>query len=302
MFLKRRDQVNMLYWNPDTALTVYNGHWEKLTEYFLSELSDNISPSASSFDFYELVQTCLHIKSNYKNYDPSLQVKSNDAYIIQSLLKPDSLILDSILVLDEKSALAHRIKRLYVYFNSKTFYSPTLLDAYHELKTKYPNSTHIKQFESDAENVKAYLNSTAEKFDKAKVIETNYYRFEDLLKLFKGQNLLIDIWATWCGPCIAEFKYKHHYKTFVDQGDLTVLYISIDKQRWEKKWRDNMKYNQLEGYHVRANNVLIKDMWEFIGGSSGVIPRYVLIDKNGQIFINDSARPREKKLPEEQIK
>jgi thiol-disulfide isomerase/thioredoxin len=302
MFLKRRDQLNMLLWNPDTALTVYNRHWEKLIEFFVDDLSENIVPSANSFDLNELVQLLCYTQEEYQKYDTKFQTKSLDAYILEALLNPDSTILDSTLILDEKSVLAHRLQALQVYFYSQTFYSPTLLDAYNELKIKYPNSVHIIQFEPEVEKVKAYLKSSAEKFDKAEIIETNYYRFEDLLELFKGQNLLVDIWATWCSPCIQEFKYKENYKPFVKSGDLTVLYISIDKQRWEKKWRDNIKYNQLEGYHVHANNVLIKDMWEFIGGSTGAIPRYVLINENGKIFINDSARPSQKDLLEKQIK
>jgi len=302
LFLKRRDQVNMLHWNPDTALAVYNRNWEKLTEYFLGELSSNIVPAANSFDFNELVLLIRNTKFDYQKYDPNLYERSNSVNVFNLLNEPDSMILDSILVLDEKAALAYRVKKLQGHFNNQNSYSLALLNAYDEIKAKYPHSIHIKQFESDAEKVKEYLKSSAEKFNKAKVIETDYYHFEDLLELFKGQNLLIDIWATWCGPCIEEFKYKHHFRPFVDRGDLTVLYISIDKQRWEKKWRENMKYNQLEGYHVRANNVLIKDMWEFLDGKTGAIPRYVLIDKSGKIFIKDSAKPSQKDLFEEQIK
>jgi hypothetical protein len=171
MFLKRRDQLNMLLWNPDTALTVYNRHWEKLIEFFVDDLSENIVPSANSFDLNELVQLLCYTQEEYQKYDTKFQTKSLDAYILEALLNPDSTILDSTLILDEKSVLAHRLQALQVYFYSQTFYSPTLLDAYNELKIKYPNSVHIIQFEPEVEKVKAYLKSSAEKFDKAESLK-----------------------------------------------------------------------------------------------------------------------------------
>ena len=95
---------------------------------------------------------------------------------------------------------------------------------------------------------------------------------------------------------------KSESPTFIDERKITVLYVSIDKSRWEKKWRENIRFNQLEGYHVLADDVLIQDMWDFLGGKQGIIPRYALIDKNGDIFLNDAARPSESEKLTEQIK
>lgn len=139
------------------------------------------------------------------------------------------------MILDSKSALAYKAYKLWAYLHSQTAYSPTLLNSYNELKTQYPNSIHITQLEPQVEKLKAYLKSSSEKFNKAEFINTNYYQFEDLLELFKGKNILIDIWVAWCGPCIQEFNYKDTFKPYIDNGELKVLYISIDKQRWEKK-------------------------------------------------------------------
>ena len=52
---------------------------------------------------------------------------------------------------------------------------------------------------------------------------------------------------------------------------------------------------------VRANDVLISDMWKVLGGYEGAIPRYVLVDKKGNIFISTAARPSEKDTLVKQI-
>ena len=301
MFLKRTDQQRELFRNPDTTLTIYNRQWEKLIEYFFAELSESVTPSANSAESNELVLSIKSAMASYKNYHNRPKVKSFDEYIVEGTLRPDSTLLDSILILDSKSALAYKAYNLWGYLHSQTAYSPTLLNAYNELKNQYPNSIHITRLEPQVEKLKVYLKSSSEKFDKAEFINTNYYQFVDLLELFRGKNILIDVWATWCGPCIHEFNYKDTFRPFIDSGELTVLYISIDKERWEQKWRDNIKYNQLEGYHVLANNVLKKDMWDFLGGLTGAIPRYALINKKGEIFINEAARPSQKELLRTQI-
>lgn len=293
MFGKQYDLLNAFYNNPDTIIDTYNPGWEKLVESFFSEISENVVPSANSYDVNELIQSIAHQKDHYKKYDNQISSKSFDQYIVEALLFPDSTITDNILVLDEKSVLANKVYTLFLYLNSQTAYSPTLLYAYNELKKKYPNSVHIAQFEPQVEKLKAYLKSSSEKFDKAILIDKNYYQFEDLLAELKGRNIMIDVWATWCGPCIEEFKYKSTMQPFIDRGELTVLYVSIDKERWTKKWRDNIKYNQLEGYHVLANKVLIKDMWKFLGGMTGTIPRYALITKDGKLFKGNAARPNQ---------
>ena len=50
-----------------------------------------------------------------------------------------------------------------------------------------------------------------------------------------------------------------------------------------------IKYYNLDGYHIRANEKLTKDLTEIIGGRYG-IPRYLLIDENGNI-VNKMAEP-----------
>ncbi len=166
-----------------------------------------------------------------------------------------------------------------------------LLNAINEFKTQHPTSQHITKYQPQIESLKTYLRSNSKKYDKAVILETNYIYFDDLLRSFKGKNLLIDIWATWCGPCVEDFNYKSKLRPFIESGEISILYISVDKPVWEKKWKENIKFNQLEGYHVLANDPLIEDMWKNLKGTQGAIPRYALIDKNGNVVLNEAPRP-----------
>ncbi len=53
---------------------------------------------------------------------------------------------------------------------------------------------------------------------------------------FKGKYLLIDVWATWCGPCKKEALYMHDLeKEFADKG-MTFVSLSIDPKSAQKTW------------------------------------------------------------------
>jgi hypothetical protein len=42
---------------------------------------------------------------------------------------------------------------------------------------------------------------------------------------------------------------------------MEVLYISLDRGDAEQKWKDMIKYYNLEGYHIKASEKLIRDIY-----------------------------------------
>ena len=105
------------------------------------------------------------------------------------------------------------------------------------------------------------------------------------LSSFRGSLVYIDVWATWCGFCIAEMPFKERLQKDYKNKDIVFLSVSVDteKEAWEKM----LKEDQLGGVQLWA------DGWSQITKSYAIfgIPRFMLVDKSGELIAVDAPRP-----------
>ena len=105
------------------------------------------------------------------------------------------------------------------------------------------------------------------------------------LSSFRGRLVYIDVWATWCGPCIAELPSLERLQKDYKNMDIVFLSISVDtdKEAWEKMLTED----QLDGVQLWA------DGWSQITKSYAIfgIPRFMLVDRSGELIAVDAPRP-----------
>jgi peroxiredoxin len=94
---------------------------------------------------------------------------------------------------------------------------------------------------------------------------------------YKGKVVLLNFWATWCGPCKIEIPWFMDFeKTYKDRA-FAVLGVSMDEDGWDavKPYIEEHKMN----YRVVIGNDQVSQLF----GSIESLPTTIVIDREGRI-------------------
>ena len=116
--------------------------------------------------------------------------------------------------------------------------------------------------------------------------DSNMLQFSDLenniftIQNFKGKNLFINYWATWCNPCLAEMPYMAElYENYKDEEDIIFLYLSREKLETIKNYiPKDESLQKLPIYKIITDD-------EFFATSG--IPTTFIVNSDGEVVVKD---------------
>jgi thiol-disulfide isomerase/thioredoxin len=150
----------------------------------------------------------------------------------------------------------------------------------------------IKQYYIESQKNKKLNNSKAPTFD-----FVNYAGGKTKLEDLKGKYVYIDVWATWCGPCRAEIPSLQKIEEKYQGKKIAFVSMSVDAEKDFEKWKTFVKEKSLGGIQLYADKSWNSDFTKAFAINS--IPRFILIDPNGNVLDADAARPSNPKLQEQ---
>lgn len=167
-----------------------------------------------------------------------------------------------------------------------------LLQLYTKLETQFPENRSVfsrlakiheklgnaelaNEYSVKADPVLALIGKTVPDFS-ATDLDGNPISLEQ----YRGKVVLLDFWAVWCGPCIAEMPtVQKVYDTYKDEG-FDIIGISLDTD--EKRLRDYLKENEIPWRQVFSGKG-----WDSpVSRQYGIraIPAPWLIDRYGKLI------------------
>ena len=167
-----------------------------------------------------------------------------------------------------------------------SFYNMDKLDVYYQ--------TYVKLAANDKD-----INRIKGKYERIKTLKKGSpspsFNYPDSsgknisLESLKGKLVYVDVWATWCGPCKAQIPFLKQLEEKYREEDIAFVSLSIDQLKNISKWKDMIVDKELEGIQIIADKAWrSKFVTDYVIEG---IPRFILIDKDGNLMDPMAPRP-----------
>jgi thiol-disulfide isomerase/thioredoxin len=231
--------------------------------------------------------------------DAKTMDKIEALYIREILdIKRNKIALDQFLAIKDP-ALRDMNATMYLYrkleINKLAEIKP-LIDAYKNgVKNEYLKNKFLTAYNGQLDRL---TNSKLSSLSVIKSSEelTGTDLLTNLLAKYKGKVVYLDIWATWCVPCIANMPSAAKLREKLRGKDVVFIYACLNSPS-QTNWKNLIADQKIEG----ENYFFDPGQSASIGKSLNIkaFPTYALIDKNGNIINNNATKPGESKTLED---
>ena len=292
----------------DSLLNQYNGSTTELLE------AARRDANLSALMVYQICYNKAKRKNKHLSWDKDLARLRNEidmnnpangrspyfgdimeSFFLQDVNPDSEITTDSLLwikseyvlkTLGGKAAEAAFGQFLYTDGSSNTF-SPCAPELTTRFKSLFPGSGLIPFLDKDIEANLAF--NKPKTSDGIVFIDNSGLKtLEQLFKSYNGTPVLIDLWATWCGPCRKSFEHVKPIQDYASENDIQLLYISVNEEDGiEDRWRNMVKYYNLKGHHVLINKDIKQEVYSTFGNGNGIlsIPCHAIIDRHGNLTL-----------------
>mgnify|MGYP003574926714 CR=1 FL=1 len=229
-------------------------------------------------------------------YEASWRLNADSAYV--KLLeggRSHEAFIHTARVLAQLPPSISRDYMLYSGLSSQLKKHPELAANLPEVERYFLKPIHYRYLEKKA---KAISLTGTEKVNLGKIYHSkngsiSFHAKTDFLDLLSkkhpGKIIYLDVYATWCAPCIEEFEYAPALHKRLK--DLPIVFVNVCLQSTQTNWNRLINERKLQGenYFLDADDSKLLMSKLNIGG----FPNYMLIGSDGRVINRNAPRPSE---------
>lgn len=162
-------------------------------------------------------------------------------------------------------------KELLSNFNPSVYH----MNLYKKYKADYENQVKLLDFTPVFSLNDQGIEKMEVDFSKTTILKT-------LVSKNLNKPMYIDVWGTWCGPCISSFPKIRSLQEKFNNKDLIFVYLCVRSR--EEVWTKMIKEQNLIGQHYLFDNDLLDRLYR--EAKIGGFPSYILINREGNVCLN----------------
>jgi thiol-disulfide isomerase/thioredoxin len=111
----------------------------------------------------------------------------------------------------------------------------------------------------------------------------NRQQYDEVIASHKGKVVLVDFWATWCGPCVEEFPRTVMLADKYAEAGLAAVSVSVDEAADQEKALAFLKEQNATFDNLISEYGFGNEHAATVFGTDGQVPHYKLYDRTGKL-------------------